>query len=163
MIYLNLTNGIEALRELKLKEVKFIRIQSTKCEQKDWSFIIEDLDYQFLLDLALGEKVTVVDFSARKERTRAIYQGLPWIIYVLNRRWFNREITPFVKTHEVTNYFRNEYHNLSKRAKKKLDYIKKFLSTDKIYLCSNYEKTFLDSKYEIYRNILKNAKLKKVS
>lgn len=157
--YLNLTNGLEALQGMKLRDVKFVRIQSTKCEQKDWSFIIEDLDYQFLFDLALGRKVVVIDFSVKKEKTRAIYQGLPWIIYVLNRRWFDREITSFVKQNNVTKYFRSIYHILPERTKKKLDYVKKFLSTDKIYLYGACEKTKLDSKYEVYKDILYNKYL----
>ncbi len=159
VIYLNLTNGIEALQKMKFRDVKFVRIQSTKCEQKDWSFIIEDLDYQFLFDLALGRKVVVIDFSAKKEKTRVIYQGLPWIIYVLNMRWFDREITSFVKQNNVTKYFRSIYHILPERTKKKLDYVKKFLSTDKIYLYGACEKTKLDSKYEVCKDILYNKYL----
>ena len=75
-IYLNLTNGIEALECLKpanLNASNLVRIQSTACEQKRWDFILQDLDYSFLMDIALGENVTVVDYSAKKENTRVFY------------------------------------------------------------------------------------------
>ena len=65
-IYLNLTNGIEALEILKPANLRFVRIQSTACEQKRWDFILQDLDYSFLMDIALGENVTVVDYIAKK-------------------------------------------------------------------------------------------------
>ena len=153
MIYINLTNGIEYLKNIDFKP-KFIRIQSTKCEQKDWNFIIEDLDYQFLFDLALGKPVTVIDYSAKKEETRAVYQGVSWIKYVLNRYWLDKHETPFVKNCNVLDYYNSMYNLLSERSKKKLDYVKKFLTTSEIYLEGYCESTKLDSNYAEYKNIL---------
>ena len=157
--YLNLTNGIEWVQELNvpIKDIGCIRIQSTKCEQKDWSYIIEDLDYQFLLDLALGEDVIVLDCSPKKDVSRALYQGVEWIKYVLNRRWFDREENCFVKGNKVNNYFKEEYKLLSRRAKNKLDYVKKFIITDKIYLQGMCKTTSMDSNYEGYKQILKGV------
>jgi hypothetical protein len=157
--YLNLTNGIEWVQELNvpIKDIGCIRIQSTKCEQKDWSYIIEDLDYQFLLDLALGEDVIVLDCSPKKDVSRALYQGVEWIKYVLNRRWFDREENCFVKGNKVNNYFNEEYKLLSRRAKNKLDYVKKFLLTDRIYLQGMCKTTSMDSNYEGYKQILKGV------
>lgn len=157
--YLNLTNGIEWVQDLNvpIKDIGCIRIQSTKCEQKDWSYIIEDLDYQFLLDLALGEDVVVLDCSPKKDVSRALYQGVEWLKYVLNRRWFDREEDCFVKSNKVNNYFNEEYKLLSRRAKNKLDYLKKFLLTDKIYLQGICKGTSMDSNYEGYKQILKGV------
>jgi len=157
--YLNLTNGIEWILDLDVpvKDIGCIRIQSTKCEQKDWSYIIEDLDYQFLLDLALGEDVIVLDCSPKKDVSRALYQGVEWIKYVLNRRWFDREENCFVKGNKVNNYFKEEYKLLSRRAKNKLDYVKKFIITDKIYLQGMCKTTSMDSNYEGYKQILKGV------
>lgn len=154
MIYLNLTNGLEFLEQGPMN-IKFVRIQSTKCEQKDWSFIIEDLDYQFLFDLALGKNITIIDYSARKENARAVYQGLEWIKYVLNRRWFDKITIPYVKEHNVSGYFNEMYNNLSKRSKKKLDYVKKFLIVNEINLEGICHNTKLDSNYEKYKEILR--------
>lgn len=153
MIYLNLTNGIEALQIFPIDNIKFVRVQSTKCEQKDWSFIIEDLDYNFLFDLAAGNEVVVIDFSARKKKPRSIYQGFIWIEYVLNRRWFNKKIVPFVKNHNVQKYFDFQYDRLSSRAKKKLDYVKKFLFAKNILLHTISYSTNLDSNYDAYKKI----------
>ena len=38
--YINLTNGIEAIRKYNLSEYRFIRIPSTYCEQKLWNDIL---------------------------------------------------------------------------------------------------------------------------
>lgn len=45
--YINLTNGVEAIPMLKFwnEDYRFIRIQSTICEQKNWDRLIQDLDY----------------------------------------------------------------------------------------------------------------------
>ena len=72
--YINLTNGVEAISTLQ-GDYRFIRIQSTVCEQKLWDRLIQDLDYDFLMNLALGHKCIVYDFGARKPIPRAVYQG----------------------------------------------------------------------------------------
>lgn len=48
--YLNLTNGLEYLDEIQ--NYKLVRIQSSLCERKCWDKLIQDLDYNFLFDLA---------------------------------------------------------------------------------------------------------------
>jgi len=159
-IYLNLTNGIEWLKDLPIKNsVGYCRIQSTKCEQKDWSYIIEDLEYQLLLDIALGKEVVVLDCGARKEVSRAVYQGVQWITYVLNKRWLNKDIQVFVNKTNVSKYFESCYTVLSRRAKNKLDYIKKFLITDEISLTGISKSTEIDSKYDEYTSILKGINI----
>ena len=92
--YLNLTNGIEFLDKFnaRVEDIKFVRIQSCACERHLWDKLINDLDYNFLLDLALGYEVVVWDTSARKRESRAMYQGLKLIEYVLNKIWFDKEI-----------------------------------------------------------------------
>ena len=157
-IYLNLTNGIEALEFLKPANLRFVRIQSTACEQKRWDFILQDLDYSFLMDIALGENVTVVDYSAKKENTRAVYQGLEFIKYVLNKYWLNKEYTPNVKGLNCSNYFKSVYDSLDKRTFKKLEYFKKFLKTDKIKLKGVCFKTEHDGDYEYYSELLKKER-----
>jgi len=130
--FINLSNGFLAIPLFDLKEVSFLRIQSTACEQKRWSNILNDLDSNFLMSLALGYKCKVYDFSERKPCTRAVYQGLEWVIYVLNRRWFDKEIIPYVKNNNVQLYFRECYNKLTKIEKGKIDFYKKFLNTNKL-------------------------------
>ena len=63
--YLNLTNGLEYLDEVK--DFKLIRIQSSLCESKCWDRLIKDLDYNFLFDLAQGKMVQVYDASPKQK------------------------------------------------------------------------------------------------
>src|SRR5574340_1552415 len=64
VIYLNLTNGLEAL-PLFADNYKIICIQSTACEQKRWDYILADLDYNLLFDLALGNNCFIIDYTQR--------------------------------------------------------------------------------------------------
>jgi len=151
--YVNLTNGIECIQKLGLRDYRFIRIQSTACEQKRWDFIIQDLDYDFLMSLALGENVVVFDTSKR-EVSRAVWQGLKWIEYVLSRRWLERESTAIVRNHNVTGYFRSMYKELENRTFKKIDYFKKFLNIESVdigYVCMCTDK---DGNYSYFKEVL---------
>ena len=160
-MYLNLTNGLEYLKDFPSSSIewKFIRIQSTKCEQKDWNFIIEDLDYGFLFDVMSGEVVYVLDKSERKEMSRALYQGLEWIRYVLNRRWLGKVIVPTVREKDVSAYFDIQYSKLSRRAKKKLDYVKRFMISKGIILVSVQTSTStLSNNMEMFKLLLEKSR-----
>lgn len=138
LIFLNLSNGVVYPGPFD----GLVRIQSTWCEQKLWSRIIEDLDYTFLIPLALGRRCVVVDVSARKAEPRAIYQGLPWIKFALETHdWFhnnpgdaNRAFliahpeAAYVKGMNVGPYFMEQYLQLSDAAKVKLKYQQQFAS-----------------------------------
>ena len=155
MFYLNLTNGIEFIPKLsEHSNLKFIRIQSTACEQKRWDFVLQELDYSFLLDLALGNNVTVVDYGANKEVSRACYQGVEWIKYALNNCWFGKDEKVFVRGTDATNYFGECYAKLDKRTLKKLNYFKKFLATGSLHLDYQSTNTDKDGDYEYYKAIL---------
>ena len=146
IIAYNLTNGIEGIKKwnhlFENNPPVFVRIQSSQCEAKNWMKILEGLDNNFLMYLALGFKVFIVDGSQRKDIPRAIYQGLPWIKFALTKRWFNKIDTPIVKKANVIDYFSHEYDKIflfnqdSRKTdlKKRLDYFKPFLISDKIEL-----------------------------
>ena len=155
--YVNLTNGIEAIPKLPLG-YRFIRIQSTLCEQKCWDQVVRDLDYDFLMQLAFGNHCLIYDYSARKNISRALFQGLEFIKYVLNRRWFKNDPRAYVKNMDVTPYFAQEYKKLSKTAKRKIDYFKKFLQTDKINVEGFCEHTNNDGNFSFYSSILQARK-----
>ena len=138
--YVNLTNGVEAIPTLQ-GDYRFIRIQSTICEQRLWDRLIQDLDYDFLMNLALGHKCVVYDFGARKPIPRAVYQGLEFVKYVLNRRWLDKEYITNVnrsknkeRKNNCNDYFAKCYEQLEDRTKKKLDYFIPYINTDVIYL-----------------------------
>lgn len=156
--YLNLTNGIEALEKERFKDANFIRIQSTACEQKRWDFILQELDYTFLMDIALGNSVYVIDFGANKEVPRALYQGVEFIKYVLNRRWLNTVIQPTVRGNDCAKYFDECYRNLDKRTLKKIDYFRKFVKTKELGIFRVSTSTDKDGNYEYYRDLLWRVK-----
>ena len=68
--YLNLTNGLEYINEIP--NYKLVRIQSTYCEQKLFDRMIQDLDYNFLFDIAQGNTVRIYDTSSNKKQSRAL-------------------------------------------------------------------------------------------
>ncbi len=154
--FINIANGIEWLKDFPLQDVSFVRIQSTACEQKRWDFVLQDLDHNLLIHLALGYRCIILDAS-KKGISRAVWQGIEWVRYALNRAWFGREINAWVKSNNVTEYFRNEYNKLDKKVKAKLKYYKKFLLADypEIYGISIH--TDMDGKYNYFRNILKKG------
>lgn len=126
-VFVNLTHGKN--NSLVYFATGYIRIQSTACEQKRWDFIIRDLDHNFLYTLSQGEQILVIDCSSRKKQSRALYQGIEWIKFCLNREWFgNYDINVKVKKCNVFNYFNSI--KLSNEAKHKLKYYRKFLKTE---------------------------------
>lgn len=153
--YLNLTNGIEYLDIPEFKEdYKFVRIQSTICEQHLWDVLLRDLDYNFLLDLALGNEVVICDTSAHKTISRALYQGTEFIRYALSKYWLKKDITPIVRGMNCAQYFEEEYEKLSPQTLKKLKYVKKFLNTEEICITCIGQNTKHDGDYKYYKNIL---------
>ena len=155
-IFLNLTNGIEALpffsdMELLCKnEVSFVRIQSTVCEQKDWDRLVLDLDNNLLMHLALGYDCQVYDRSAHDRPARAIRQGLELVKFLLEKFWFGRD---YVAPDGQSSYFRTI--RLGQKAENKLKYYRRFLSCDEVRLSGISDKTTHDGDYEWYANTIK--------
>lgn len=157
--YVNLTNGVEALPEL-IGDVRFIRIQSTHCEQKLWSQLILELDYDFLMNVALGHECVIYDYGARKPIPRALYQGIEFIKYVLHKRWLNQTYQPKISRsaskenyHNCEQYFRTCYFNLSDKAKKKLDFFLTYV-VGEIHIETISAATQHDGDKNFYRDIL---------
>lgn len=122
--YFNLTNGILAVD--RLEGARFIRLQSTFCEQKRWADILLQLDADFLLHLALGFECVVVDFSNGSDVPRAIWQGCEWVRYATARNWFDNPASATVRGHDCTDYFAQCYAGLTSRALTKLRYFRRF-------------------------------------
>lgn len=157
LFYINLTNGIEVIQYLPIG-YRFIRIQSTLCERKCWDKLLLDLDYDFLMNLALGNRCVIFDYSPKKKQTRAIYQGLEFIKYILTRRWFRKAPKAFVKGMNVTAYFEQEYEKFSKAAKAKIDYFEKFLQTDELRVEGICARTGHDNDFSFYCSVLAEQK-----
>lgn len=158
--YINLTNGIEAIPTLPPSiDYRFIRIQSTICEQHLWNKLLLELNDDLLMNLALGKTCIVYDYGARKPVPRSIYTGLEFIKYVLHRRWLCDEYKPIIRRNSHTKInckheFDHYYRNLSKNAKKKIDYYIPYLNTNDIKLYATTSSTKHDGDKAYYRSIL---------
>lgn len=162
-IFLNLTNGIEAIPWMA-GGFSFIRIQSSQCEAKDWLKVLMGVDNDFLMWVALGYECTVYDFSQRKESPRALFQGLSLVEYVLNRRWYGLEEKVIIKGNmNVTTYFEEVYLNLfrndqtkeKEHLKAKLDYFKKYCMSDRVHIKQIGLPTMHDGDNAYYKSIMK--------
>ena len=160
--YINLTNGIEAVQQYGLQDYAFIRIQSTACEQHSWDKILQDLDYDFLMNVALGNECVIYDYGTRKPVPRAIYQGVEFIKYVLNRFWYNVETEIYISRSRknrganATDYFDKAYRSLSEQTFKKLKYFRQFLGGTINIRCIT-SSTSHDNDKSFYANILLEA------
>ena len=152
--YLNLSNGLEALTKYYFHDINVIRIQSTKMENTDqWEDVIMDLDYDFLLHLALGFRCVVYDFTRRgkNKKSRAMWQGMEWVKYVLNRIWFDQETQAENGMHK---FFQQQSRKLSKRTRRKIKYFRKFLKTDKLTIEIVCNLTKHDGEYCYFSTLL---------
>ena len=101
--YCNLTNGVEAVAPLMWscgvprESLRFTRLQSSHCENRDYMGVLSALDHDLLLHLALGYTCRVYDFGSRRKRwpgqglelmvPSAIWWGLEVARYALTRLW----------------------------------------------------------------------------
>lgn len=154
IIYLNLTNGLEAL-PLFADGYKTIRIQSTACEQKRWDYILADLDNGLLFDLAIGKSCFIIDYTQRKKIPRALFQGVEWIKFVLNRVWLNKEYKPMVRGNDASKYFMEQYRLLNNVTLNKIKYYRKFINTEEINLIAVGRQTANDGNYTYYAELCK--------
>lgn len=158
--YINLTNGIEAIPEYNLSHYSFIRIQSTACEQHLWDRLLQELDYDFFMNVALGIECVIYDYGTRKPVSRAVYQGVEFIKFVLNKFWYGVTDEVFItrsrnSAHKVnvTDYFNKAYYSLSEQTRTKLKYFQPFLG-GKVNIRCITSSTTHDNDKEFYAQIL---------
>ena len=149
-VFLNLTNGL--LYDGPFDG--FIRIQSCHCEKKNWERVIDTIDNNFLMWLALGHDIRVVDYSANKDVPRALYQGLEFIWYCCCREWGIDNI-PIVNGVNVSSYFTEEYNKIDRNKRRKFKYFRKFLNNPKKpQIISG--RTDKDGDYQFFIDLVKN-------
>lgn len=154
--FVNLTNGIEAIRQFGLTDYRFIRLQSTHCEQKRWSDIIMGLSDDFLMCAALGHRCTVYDYGANKPIPRAIWQGLEWIKFCIYRRWDDAIYMPRHRALSSAGFFEEKLRELRKPAKSKLDYFRRYRN-GAICIEAVTSSTGNDGDYDLYAKIAKGG------
>jgi len=104
--YLNLTNGLEYLEEMKSRGISFsyIRIPSTVLEKNDWYRLFQCIPDDMLMHLAVGNSVYVYDCGCRRRASKTIFFGIPVIKHAIERLWHD-------------DFFENQ-HSLPLRLKK---------------------------------------------
>lgn len=144
--FVNLTSGIEGVKVLGLESYQFVRIRSTAVQLGMYADVIRDLDYNFLMALAIGHRVIVVDASGR-EMSDAMRVAVPWIRYTLDRRWYG------IITNEPI--FDGHYnYPLMVSALAKVNYIKPFACGTSVQLEAVMVETRHDDEVSYYARIL---------
>lgn len=173
--FINLTNGLEAISKynLDVNKLNYMYIASTTLERKDYIKLLNDLDHNFLFNLAIGNEVIFYDFGTNRMLSKTCYFAIPFIKYVLTRFWLDKNDSNLCYRHprhskeirfpewdrfnEIYNsifiYDTNKEKNFIKTKLKK--YKNKFLNTNEIkldFICSS---TINDGNYEYYKQIIK--------
>ena len=149
-VFLNLTNGL--LYDGPFDG--FIRIQSCHCESKCWEKVMTEIDNNFLMWLALGREVVVVDFSAKKKTPRALYQGLEWIWFCCCKAW-GMPTDAIVNGVNCTQYFEEEWRKINDKKKNRFKYFRKFLNNPKRPTVIS-GRTDFDGDYEYFSRLVKS-------
>lgn len=91
-VYVNESNGLQALPLLHELGVSpcFCYIRSTHFERKQPNDAIRDIPDDMLASASMGYRILVVDYGARKDKSRAVWQGVPYLKYVLERAWLGK-------------------------------------------------------------------------
>lgn len=121
--YVNLTNGIEAIPRLQQLGLpyRFLRLPSTRCEQQQFEQLMNDLDADLLMRLALGQCCLVHDFGSRNKKRgapRAVWYGLEFIRFALRRLWLGEQGAAYLRGYSVANVFEGHVKGLSDGTKK---------------------------------------------
>lgn len=106
------------------------------------------------MHLAIGRRVCIWDMTSRKKKgnlSRVCWQGIPWLIYCLERAWFKRET---IHDYGMHCNFKSQYACLTKPTKNRLKYYRKFLLTDNIDLGYICEATDHDGDCEYYKKLV---------
>lgn len=127
--FLNLTNGLAC--RAHVKDPRYLRIQSTWCEQKRWNDVLWTLSDDLLMHLASGDTVVVHDVSERLRVTRACWQGLALATFVCASVWCHEDTAGEMIARSRTGmdmipYFRRVFHDLDDRVIKRIEYYRRY-------------------------------------
>ncbi|GAA3832383.1 hypothetical protein GCM10022226_62010 [Sphaerisporangium flaviroseum] len=123
--YLNLSRGL--LCAPHVEQPRFLRLQSTWCEQKRWADVLWTLSPDFYYTLAIGQALTVHDVSERPRVTRACWQGLAWVRFACARLWgTDRGPAPGRSGMDMSPYFTRELNALDRRVCRYVTYFGQF-------------------------------------
>lgn len=119
--FLNLTNGLLTDEDYD----GFVRIQSNHAEKKDnWNCIIDNMDSNYLMYLALGYETKIVDYSIKDRNTRALDIGMEYVWYVCCSFWDLPIDSP---SHKIQ-AFQEELCKLTTSQRRKIKYFRTFVN-----------------------------------
>lgn len=117
--YANLTNGLLCAPD----EVRYTRIPSAWCEQKQWGKVLYGAGADLLTVAAVGRPVIVHDQSERQRFTRAQWQGLSWLRYACSMAFGLGEVKEVTRGGaNVTSYWRGVWLGLDRADRNWLEY-----------------------------------------
>jgi hypothetical protein len=172
--FINLTNGLEAIpslfenEEIPLSAISYIRIQSTHCESRNYNAILESLDNNLLMNLALGNYCVIYDFGSRGTGRmigdedprsgipRAFWMGIEWIRHVLASSWNLEEAMMdkrYVRGYNSKDLFDEKMKEIPKVLRRKLTYFRPFVQTKRLHIYPVYRKTIYDNERDFYYGI----------
>lgn len=167
--YINLTNGLEALAEVQAtgEPWAFLRMRSTTLEHADWPRLISEVSDDLLMHLALGEACTVHDRGTRRALSKTIYQGVPLVRYLLNRRWHGLRPRSVALTgggggpaYDGVDWFETIYEGLFERAegdrgqtKRRMDYYRRYVRGSAVHLIGSSASTEHDGDGAYYAGL----------
>lgn len=124
--YRNLTNGLKC--NCSTPHCRFIRLQSTACEQKHWDKVLHELGADFYFELARGTTCIVHDKSEKNRETRACWQGLSWIRYACHRAWDGgKPPTEFSRGNmNISPYWEEQFKRLPTKTRRMLEHYRKY-------------------------------------
>ena len=133
-VWINLTNGLQGITDYKLTDYRVMRLQSSHCEAKRWDLVMQSIPDELLYWLARQEDCFMIDYGARKDTPRSIWQGLEFLKFVLHHKWFERHYRLVGRAATAGHYFERECRKLSKRERNRLTYYRDFLCGPEVRL-----------------------------
>ena len=160
--YVNLSCGAEALEALAAQGVdrdalRFARVQSSHCENRDYGGVLASLDADLLLHLALGCRCRVYDFGSRRKRwpgegldlcvPSAIWWGLEVARYALSKLWgLASPPPPLLHGHDSTREVDHAIARLPAPLSRRLKYYRRWVATPVLRLEGCFAPSALDGK-----------------
>ena len=159
--FVNLSNGAEAIEGLlaaglPIDQIGFVRIQSSLCERKDWTGVLNNLDDNLLTHLALGFECRIYDYGSASPPyvPRAMWWGMEWSRYALSRLWKLETRPPVLKRHTVTPHFEEAFRSIPEKVRRKVKYYRPFLACTEVNLTGVWARTLIDGQKDVHASML---------
>jgi len=173
--FINLTNGMEVIPQLLTSGISFddlnwIRIQSTHCENTNYYGIMESLDANFLMNVAVGNVCLIFDYGSRGTGQligtddhrygipRSYWWGIEWIRHCLSFVWKLEEANSqqrFVRGYNAKNIFDEQLLQMPKTLQRRLKYYRPYVLTRALHIYPIYSRTSNDGEKTFYHDLMR--------